>query len=68
MKHQLADASSSAVLLLRTHLMKLNSYLNSIYRKLFGYFKCEFVKDIYMFCQRLDFVHVVDKGIGITEV
>jgi len=48
--------------------MKLNSYLNSIYRKLFRYFKCEFVKDIYMFCQRLDFVHVVDKGIGITEV
>jgi len=51
----------NAICLSRPQLMKLNSCWNSIYRKIFGYFKWESVKEIQMFCQRLDFVHIVDK-------
>jgi len=32
-----------------------------MYRKIFGYFKWESVKEIQRFSQRLDFIHVVDK-------
>ena len=45
----------------RSQLIKLNSCWNSIYRKIFGYFKWKSVKEIQSFCQRLDFVHVVDE-------
>jgi len=42
-------------------MLKLNSCWNNIYGKIFGYFKWELVKEIQLFCQRLDFIHVVDK-------
>jgi len=48
------------VLLSRTQMLKLNSCWNSIYRKIFGYFKWESVKEIQLFCQRLDFIYVVE--------
>jgi len=51
----------NAIFLSRTRMLKLNSCWNSIYRKIFGYFKWESVKKIQLFCQRLDFIHVVDK-------
>jgi len=55
-------AMSSIVVMQRLEMMlKLNSCWNSIYRKIFGYFKWESVKEIQLFCQRLDFIRVVDK-------
>ena len=42
-------------------MLKLNSCWNSIYRKIFGYLKWESVKEIQLLCQKLDFIHVVDK-------
>jgi len=41
--------------------MKVNSCQNSVYRNIFGYFKWESVKEIQMFCERLDFIHIVGK-------
>ena len=44
-----------------TQMLKLNLCWNNIYGKIFGYFKWEKVKEIQLFYQRLDFIHVVDK-------
>ena len=51
----------NAIFLSRTQMLKLNSCWNNIYRKIFGHFKWESVKEIQLFCQRLDFIRVVDK-------
>jgi len=53
--------SFNAIFLSRTQMLKLNSCWNNMYRKIFGYFKWESVKEIQRFSQRLDFIHVVDK-------
>jgi len=45
----------------QSQLVKLNSCWNSIYRKIFGYSKWESVKEIQLYCQKLDFIHFVDK-------
>jgi len=44
-----------------TQVLKRNSCWNNIHEKIFGYFKWELVKEIQLFYQRLDFIHVVDK-------
>jgi len=43
-----------------TRLSKLNSGWNSIYRKIFGMKPWESVKEIQIFCGRLDLKHLID--------
>ena len=50
-----------AVSLTQPQLAKLNACWNNIYRRIFGYRRWESVKQVQFYCERLDFLRIIDK-------
>jgi len=48
----------NVLFLTQFQLKKLNSYWNSIYRRIFGFHK--WVKEIQFLCERIDLIHIID--------
>jgi len=53
--------SLDAMFLSTNQLKKPNVSWNCVYRRLFGYHKLESVKVLQLMCERVDFVHIVDR-------